>query len=219
MLFLYLIYSFILFFIIFQMSLNFNSESSTVKTKTNDNILRCFTDGAAKGNAQNAPAGWAFYIPKLNIRRSGSMTGTNNQAELTAVKELLSFILTELNTTPFETSNPELMIFSDSKYTINILTGYKYTTNKDLINSIFDLGRSLRQKFSIIKFKYVEAHTNNDDWVSKCNAVVDKLASDAANKLKVQVKKDSKTPFTSTKTKSEGHSKKKTTKKVKTTKK
>ena len=154
-----------------------------MNTESN-NILRCFTDGAAKGNAQNAPAGWAFYIPKLNIRRSGSMTGTNNQAELTAVKELLSFILTELNTTPFDSSNPELMIFSDSKYTINILTGYKYTTNKDLINSIFDLGRLLRQKFSVIKFKYVEAHTNNDDWVSKCNAIVDKLASDAAKGLK-----------------------------------
>ena len=122
------------------------------------NILRCFTDGAAKGNSQNAPAGWAFYIPKLNIRKSGSMTGTNNQAELTAVKELLTYILNNVNTSPFsqslQSSNPELMIFSDSKYTINILTGYKYTTNKDLINSIFELGRQLRQKFSIIKFRY-----------------------------------------------------------------
>ena len=181
------------------------SNSSEIST------LRCFTDGAAKGNAQNAPAGWAFYIPKLNIRRSGSMTGTNNQAELTAVKELLSYILTELNTTPFENENPELMIFSDSKYTINILTGFKYTTNKDLINSIFDLGRLLRQKFSVIKFKYVEAHTNNDDWVSKCNAIVDKLASDATKGLKETksnngktekkrtTKSKNKTPFKKTK--------------------
>jgi ribonuclease HI len=149
-----------------------------------DNILRCFTDGAAKGNSQNAPAGWAFYIPKLNIRKSGHMIGTNNQAELTAVKELLTYILNELNTTPFNSSNPELMIFSDSKYTINILTGYKFTTNKDLINSIFDLGRQLHEKFSIIKFKYVEAHTNGTDWVSKCNDIVDKLASAAAKNIK-----------------------------------
>ena len=177
------------------------------------NILRCFTDGAAKGNSQNAPAGWAFYIPKLNIRKSGSMTGTNNQAELTAVKELLTYILNNINTSPFsQSSNPELMIFSDSKYTINILTGYKYTTNKDLINSIFDLGRQLREKFSIIKFKYVEAHTNGDDWVSKCNAVVDKLASDAANGIKSQIKKDSKTPFTTT-SKTKDKNKKKTSKK------
>lgn len=182
------------------------------------NILRCFTDGAAKGNSQNAPAGWAFYIPKLNIRKSGSMTGTNNQAELTAVKELLTYILNNINTSPFsqslQSSNPELMIFSDSKYTINILTGYKYTTNKDLINSIFELGRQLRQKFSIIKFKYVEAHTNGDDWVSKCNAVVDKLASDAANGIKAQIKKDSKTPFTTSKTNNKNNkNKRKTTKK------
>lgn len=149
-----------------------------------DNILRCFTDGAAKGNSANAPAGWAFYIPKLNIRKSGHMIGTNNQAELMAVKELLSFILNDLTTTPFESPNPELLIFSDSQYTINILTGYKYTTNKDLIQSIFELGQQLHQKFSLIKFKYVEAHTNKDDWVSKCNDVVDKLASAAAQGLK-----------------------------------
>ena len=168
-----------------------NQYLSSEESEDKKSILRCFTDGAAKGNTQNAPAGWAFYIPKLNIRKSGSMTGTNNQAELTAVKELLSYILTELNTTPFDSSNPELMIFSDSQYTINILTGYKYTSNKDLINSIFDLGRLLRQKFSAIKFKYVAAHTNGDDWVSKCNDVVDKLASAAANGLKQQTKKES----------------------------
>jgi ribonuclease HI len=191
------------------MSVQFNNSENT---KHSDNILRCFTDGAAKGNSQNAPAGWAFYIPKLNIRKSGSMTGTNNQAELTAVKELLTYISTELNTSPFTTQpNPELMIFSDSKYTINILTGYKFTTNKDLINSIFELGKKLREKFSMIKFKYVEAHTNNDDWVSKCNAVVDKLASDAANGIKTQIKKDSKTPFTTSKT--DNKNKRKTIKK------
>ena len=158
-------------------------------------ILRCFTDGAAKGNSQDAPAGWAFYIPKLNIKKSGFMKGTNNQAELTAVKELLTFILNDLKTTPFETEKPELMIFSDSKYTINILTGYKFTTNKDLINSIFELGQQLHSIFSIIKFKYVEAHTNGTDWVSKCNAIVDKLASDAAKGIKNKDKNKSKKPI------------------------
>ena len=148
------------------------------------NVLRCFTDGAAKANSKNASAGWAFYIPKLNIRKSGHMIGTNNQAELTAVKELLTYIISSLDTSQFkESPHSELMIFSDSQYTIHILTGGKATANKDLINSIFELGRVLLQKFSILKFKYVEAHTNGTDWVSKCNAVVDRLASDAAKNI------------------------------------
>ena len=82
------------------------------------------------------------------------------------------------------TSQPSLMIFSDSRYSINVLTGCKYSENKDLINSIFEIGVELKKYWNKIKFCHVEAHTKGDDWISKCNDVVDKLASEAANPKK-----------------------------------
>lgn len=141
------------------------------------NILRCFTDGASKGNSETASAGWAYYIPKLNIRESGHIVGTCNKAELTAIFQLLSYILS--NPQRFIEFN-ELLIFSDSEYSIGVLTGYRITANKELITSIIDLGNKLRQTFVDIKFKHVDAHTGGDDWISKCNDVVDQLASSAA---------------------------------------
>ena len=56
--------------------------------------LLCFTDGAAKSNSKNANAGWGVYIPKFKYFNSGSMKGTNNQAELEAVKQLLTYLST-----------------------------------------------------------------------------------------------------------------------------
>lgn len=167
------------------------------------NTLRCFTDGAAKKNSKEASAGWAFYIPILDIRRSGHIVGTNNQAELIAIKELLTYIKNELDlsTLKFD-SQPDILVFSDSNYAINVLTGCKYAQNIDLINSIFELGVDLKKYYNKIKFKHVDAHTNNTDWLSNCNDVVDKLASEAANPKKDDKKKDKKV------------SKKKTTKKV-----
>ena len=51
--------------------------------------LVCFTDGSALNNNKDAPAGWAFYIPKLKQLRYDSMIGTNNQAELEARYQVL----------------------------------------------------------------------------------------------------------------------------------
>ena len=50
-----------------------------------------------------------------------------------------------------------------------------------MINSIFDLGVELKRYYAKIKFRHVDAHTGKEDWVSKCNDIVDKLASQAAN--------------------------------------
>ena len=108
-----------------------------------DGVLRCFTDGAAKGNSPNASAGWGFYIPKLNVRKSGHIIGTNNVAELTAVKELYKYILTLSDPLhqnfekPYDL--PEITVFSDSRYVIGAMTGNKISANKELINEIFEL--------------------------------------------------------------------------------
>lgn len=136
-------------------------------------IIRCFTDGAAKTNNKNASAGWAYYIPKYNIRQSGSMKGTNNQAELTAIKELLLFIKQDERFKDYT----QILLFTDSQYCIKVLTGGKYVKNIELINNILKIQKELKKE---LKFNHVEAHTGKDDWISKCNQVVDVLASTAA---------------------------------------
>ena len=146
--------------------------------------LLCFTDGAAKKNSKNAPAGWAFYIPKLKYKKSGHMIGTNNQAELTAIKNLLLHLHSIK-----DNLYSNILIYSDSQYSIGVITGStKYTINKELIEEIIELRSTLGKK---VGFKYVEAHTKKTDYISECNNIVDKLASDAAenksneNKLKM----------------------------------
>lgn len=136
--------------------------------------LVCFTDGAAKSNAKNASAGWAFYIPKLNYSSSGHMIGTNNQAELTAILQLLIH-LHSLKDKLFS----NILIYTDSKYSIGVITGQmKYKINVKLIDQIIELRNTLGKK---VGFKYVEAHTKKTDFISEGNSIVDKLASDAAN--------------------------------------
>lgn len=140
-------------------------------------VLRCFTDGAAKSNSKNACAGWAYFIPKFKLIESGSMRGTNNQAELEAIRRLLLH-LHSIKDKLFS----NICIFSDSKYSINAITGVnKAKLNKEIIEEIKELRSTLGKK---VAFEYVEAHTNKDDYLSKCNAVVDKAASEAASNLK-----------------------------------
>lgn len=136
--------------------------------------LVCFTDGAAKSNSKTSSAGWAFYIPKLHYKSSGHMIGTNNQAELTAIFQLLKYLHSIKNKL---FSN--ILIYSDSKYSIGVITGEtKYKINKELIENIIELRNTLGKK---VGFKYVEAHTKKTDFVSEGNSVVDQLASEACN--------------------------------------
>ena len=149
--------------------------------KSKPKPLLCFTDGAAKSNAKNANAGWGIYIPKFKYYNSGSMKGTNNQAELEAVKQLLLYL-----------SNIDLfssvLIYTDSKYVIGIFVdNNKYKVNIELIDEIKELRKNIKVK---VGFKHVEAHTKKTDFISRCNAVADKLASDAANSLTKKLKND-----------------------------
>lgn len=141
--------------------------------------LLCFTDGAAKSNAKNANAGWGVFIPKFKYYNSGSMKGTNNQAELEAVKQLLLY-LSEIDL------YSSVLIYTDSKYVIGIFVdNNKYKVNVELIDEIKQLRKNIKVK---VGFKHVEAHTKKTDFISKCNAVVDKLASDAAESQTKKIK-------------------------------
>ena len=78
------------------------------------------------------------------------------------------------------------MIYTDSKYVIGIFVdNNKYKVNTELIDEIKELRKNIKVK---VGFKHVEAHTKKTDFVSRCNAVVDKLASDAADSLNKKIK-------------------------------
>jgi ribonuclease HI len=135
-------------------------------------VIKIFTDGSALSNSSNAKAGAAMYIPSLNVIYSKSMRGTNNQAELTAILFALRYIE--------KFSEREYEFYTDSMYCIGILTKTKTAKkNKELIKEIFDFMDSLHVD---IKFIHVRAHTNSDTFESKCNAIVDKKAREAALK-------------------------------------
>lgn len=156
-------------------------------------ILRCFTDGASKGNTKNSNAGYAYYIPKLNIKYSNTMKGTNNQAELQAVMRLLYFIKFKLN----KNSGYNLIIvYTDSKYVIGSMSDNKIVKNKEIINEIKSIRMSLLKSNIKTVFEHVKGHSKKDEFLSKCNNIVDKLASDAA-KGKMTSKTTSKTKMTS----------------------
>lgn len=142
-------------------------------------ILRCFTDGASKGNSKKSAAAWAYYFPKQGHKGCGSFYGTNNQAEIKGVIEALKICAIMKYKKPSVEFN-SVLIITDSKYVIGITEGNKINANKDLIDELFKQRDMLHCK---VGFEYVEAHTRKKDYVSECNAVVDKLASDAAKEL------------------------------------
>lgn len=141
-------------------------------------VLNVFTDGSAKSNSKTSNAGWAFYFPKLNIKKSGHLIGSNNVAELTAVKQALEYSIKQAK------NNKPLVIFTDSEYVIKVLSNPKASIkeNKELIENIKSIMISISKYTGRdIKFEKVKAHTKKDDWVSKCNDVVDKLAQAEAS--------------------------------------
>lgn len=147
-------------------------------------FLRCFTDGAAKGNSQNSPAGYGFFIPKLNIKQSGALYGSNNVAELTAVKKLFEFIKFNLNNYEQGEKRFEvIMVLTDSKYVIGAMGSNVAKANIELIESIKQLRADLLYMKIKSVFNHVPAHTGGTDFISQCNAIVDKLATDAAKTL------------------------------------
>ena len=138
--------------------------------------LACFTDGAAKKNSKTSEAGWAFYIPILKFKKSGHMIGTNNAAELTAIKELFEHVLTL-------DQIPKIIVYSDSKYAIGVLTGMKIKANQELVFKILDLANEIWKRSQYkVEMIHVDAHTKKTDWLSECNDIVDKLASKACNR-------------------------------------
>jgi ribonuclease HI len=134
-----------------------------------------YTDGSCiKSNIHDSMGfgGWSFqcFLGTSDWRFSGGdLDTTNNRMELTAVIEALEFTHTE----------KEVIIFTDSKYVIECARGtWTRKKNQDLW-----LKYDIVSKKRSISWKWIKSHNGN-----KYNEIVDKLANNYANELKINNK-------------------------------
>lgn len=127
--------------------------------------ITVYTDGAASGNPGKAGWGVVFLMGDKVVELGGkSEHATNNQMELTAAIEALSFLKKN-------NLNGEVEIFSDSKYVIQGITewihnwlrngwrsaGKKPVMNKELWQNLHELNQEFKPKWT-----YVAGHQDNE---------------------------------------------------------
>jgi ribonuclease HI len=116
-----------------------------------DNTIFVFTDGACTGNP--GPAGIGVFLQHRDNKKEISRfigSGTNNTAELTAIKIALQ-----------EIKDPVLPValFTDSSYCYGVLTGsFRAKKNRDLVEEI----KKEMCRFPLLKFFKVEGHKGID---------------------------------------------------------
>jgi ribonuclease HI len=117
------------------------------KQHFDNNTIFVFTDGACTGNP--GPAGIGVFFQYLDHTKEISRfigPGTNNIAELTAIKVALQEI--KDHTLP-------IALFTDSSYCYGLLTGsYKAKKNRDLVEEI----KKNMRRFPLLKLFKVEGH-------------------------------------------------------------
>lgn len=155
-------------------------------------IYEFYTDGACTLNCNNGkyskgPGGWAWALIKdnevTNWKNGGSPKTTNNEQELTAIMEALSYACKDT------TQCDVVRIFSDSAYCINIFTqwinGWKANgwtrgkkhepiENLETIKTIYEMVFSLENSFIAVEWVKVKGHSND-----KFNNFVDQKAVEA----------------------------------------
>ena len=156
---------------------NDDNKKSYDKKKSYD----IYTDGSLIKKNGESYAGYGFYIPSLNIKKSYPLKGkkTNNRAELSAIIKAIKL---------FKEKKDEvrLNIYTDSGYSILIFTStgkkYKAKNYKDVINSdLVEKAVKLSEKYDL-KFIHVRSHTGLKDVHSLNNEIADKLAVEGSNK-------------------------------------
>lgn len=128
--------------------------------------IHAFTDGACSGNPGPMGIGIVYlYIDDIGSEITKEVSenighGTNNIAELTAIKKALEGI----NNRDIET-----IIHTDSMYSIGAITGLnKVKANATIIEGI----RGLIACFRSVGFKHIKGHNGN-----KYNERADRLAT------------------------------------------
>lgn len=115
-----------------------------------DGIVEVYTDGACSGNP--GPCGYGLLMRDGEDYREINQylgTGTNNIAELTAIKVALENV---------EDKSRPVRIYTDSSYSIGVLTkGWKAKANRELILGI----RDLLSGFDDVKLIKVKGHAGH----------------------------------------------------------
>lgn len=136
--------------------------------------IEIFTDGACSGNPGPSGLGvvlrWGPYHREL---RQYLGSGTNNTAELTAIKVALEAV--------HDPKRLPVRIFTDSKYAIGVLTGrYTARANRELIGEI----RGIMRRFPNLQLLKVAGHSGhplNERADELARQSIDEAAKDAAS--------------------------------------
>lgn len=130
-----------------------------------------FTDGACSGNPGPMGIGYVYvYIDEVGKEVTKEVSegighGTNNIAELTAIKRAIAGV---------KRKDVPTIVCTDSAYSIGVLSGnFKAKKNVDLISEI----KSIMVLFNDLKFLHVAGHAG-----MKYNEIADKLATAAIEK-------------------------------------
>ena len=144
-------------------------KSMKKEIEIQENIIHIFTDGSAKKNP--GPCGSACILlyndHRKNIKKSLG-EGTNNIAELTAIKIGLEAVKAEKRYIP-------VVVYTDSQYCMGVLS-YNWNAKKN--HSLIKEIKELSLKFKNLKFQKVKAHCG-----LKYNEEVDKMAKRASGVL------------------------------------
>jgi len=148
-------------------------------------MIKVFTDGACSNNGKvTAKAGLGVYFSENDPRNTSKrIVGkqSNNTAELSAVIEVFSLLKDEIQ------SNQEIIIYSDSMYTIRWCGEYgrkceanRWQAKKSIPN--LELGKELYllcKGKPNIKLEHIRAHTGLTDELSLGNEGADRMANEA----------------------------------------
>lgn len=170
---------------------------------TNDTIW-IFTDGGSSANGKaNCKAAYGWYITDgEKVAFSSGLVpeavlglvykASNNRGELTAILSAVEFMDSRLQLDEF--SGSKIIVVSDSEYSINSITTWIYTwerdmvkhadkKNLDLIQPAKNIVERLKTKYKV-EFRHMNSHmdepADNDceEWFMwKCNDIVDKLCN------------------------------------------
>lgn len=154
-----------------------------------------YTDGSAIGLTRNYYGGWAAIVQKdnkiIDILKGSKFPSTNNEMELTAIKNAVLYIKSSTNHCAFGNS---YIIYTDSQYSLSSVTtwchqwrnnGWKNSKkepvkNKEIIEEIMNL----LEENPLIEIKKVKGHNGNIG-----NEMADDYATDESNKLKAEIER------------------------------
>jgi len=137
------------------------------------NRIKIYTDGACTGNPGPAGCGAVIIYPDGREFHLSQYLGdnlTNNIAELNGILLSVQSLKNVSKEIPIE-------IYSDSQYSIGVLTKTNAKKNKELVQKT----KNELSKFNNVKFFKVKAHATDH-----YNNLADRLATDSIRKHKLK---------------------------------